>query len=360
MERTCSTQKQIDSSIMAKVRYDQVDTVRGIAILLVVLGHSIGYITVPLNRLILTFHMPLFFFISGLLAKEDTTQGFLYFLKKKARALLVPQLTLGLLSYSYDVLLKCVLFHKASFGDFNIINSTLGWWFLLVLFYSDMTFYAISRFVSLKIRRNKIIVFFIFLALTLITQFTFNGAPGFPLFINVLPMAFLYYLIGYYLKGIKDMPIRTVGLRGYSFIFVPVLVLISGLNTPVTMYNNVYGNLILFGIGSLSGIYFTWVLGGYLKSSLFLKFMGQNSIIVYVFQFKVIETARKLVSALLPGVYPDCPDYIQYCLIFLLSIIVLIPVTVFCSKYLMFAFGKGRRIYGRGENVSPKVKGVDY
>jgi fucose 4-O-acetylase-like acetyltransferase len=161
VERTCSTQKQIDSSIMAKVRYDQVDTVRGIAILLVVLGHSIGYITVPLNRLILTFHMPLFFFISGLLAKEDRTQGFLYFLKKKARALLVPQLTLGILSYSYDVLLKCVLFHKASFGDFNIINSTLGWWFLLVLFYSDMTFYAISRFVSLKIRRNKIIVFFI-------------------------------------------------------------------------------------------------------------------------------------------------------------------------------------------------------
>ena len=46
-------------------RQNYIDVMRGIGILLVMLGHSIATINEPTNKLILSFHMPLFFFISG-------------------------------------------------------------------------------------------------------------------------------------------------------------------------------------------------------------------------------------------------------------------------------------------------------
>ncbi len=43
-----------------------IDVFRGMCMILVVLGHSIGTLEDPINRYILSFHMPVFFFISGL------------------------------------------------------------------------------------------------------------------------------------------------------------------------------------------------------------------------------------------------------------------------------------------------------
>lgn len=41
-----------------------IDVARGMAILLVILGHCIGNLSDPGNRFILAFHMPIFFFLS--------------------------------------------------------------------------------------------------------------------------------------------------------------------------------------------------------------------------------------------------------------------------------------------------------
>ena len=68
------------------------DNLKGLLIILVILGHAIqftlpDYENVFAFRLIYSFHMPLFFFISGYLAvrKEDSAQKMI---QKKARALL--------------------------------------------------------------------------------------------------------------------------------------------------------------------------------------------------------------------------------------------------------------------------------
>lgn len=50
-------------------RISYIDTMRGIGITLVILQHCIGSVEEELSRFILTFHMPLFFFISGLCFK---------------------------------------------------------------------------------------------------------------------------------------------------------------------------------------------------------------------------------------------------------------------------------------------------
>ena len=58
-------------------RYEHIDIARGVAILLVVLGHSCLTVENSLNRFILSFHMPLFFFLSGVFAKRVELKGLL-------------------------------------------------------------------------------------------------------------------------------------------------------------------------------------------------------------------------------------------------------------------------------------------
>ena len=75
-----------------------IDVARGIAILLVVLGHCIGNLYNPGNRFILAFHMPLFFFLSGMCISESVISANNY-LVKKVKTLLVPQAVLGILNF---------------------------------------------------------------------------------------------------------------------------------------------------------------------------------------------------------------------------------------------------------------------
>lgn len=75
-----------------------IDVARGIAILLVVLGHCIGNLNDSGNRFILSFHMPLFFFLSGMCI-SDKIIPLKEYLMKKLRTLLVPQLVLGTLNF---------------------------------------------------------------------------------------------------------------------------------------------------------------------------------------------------------------------------------------------------------------------
>lgn len=59
------------------VRVKWIDTARGIAILLVLIGHA--GVAPKLNQYILSFHMPLFFFLSGIVFDnkkyKDLTSG---------------------------------------------------------------------------------------------------------------------------------------------------------------------------------------------------------------------------------------------------------------------------------------------
>lgn len=52
-------------------RIDFVDTARGIAMLLVILGHCQLSADCTIEKLIYSFHMPLFFFLSGMFATSS-------------------------------------------------------------------------------------------------------------------------------------------------------------------------------------------------------------------------------------------------------------------------------------------------
>ena len=81
-----------------KNHYKYFDIAKGIGIILVVLGH-IEYISTDLRIFIVSFHMPLFFVISGMLMyiAKETERDYVTLLKKKLRRMMLPYLVFSIL-----------------------------------------------------------------------------------------------------------------------------------------------------------------------------------------------------------------------------------------------------------------------
>lgn len=117
-----------------------IDQMRGLAILLVVMAHFIqtnmfGWSTNATFVAINSFHMPLFFFISGYIAhktnKIDNLRQYSIFLLNKMRALLLPLFFWTLLIDKYFFSIK---YETISWNEVFRTFTTPGLWFLLTLF----------------------------------------------------------------------------------------------------------------------------------------------------------------------------------------------------------------------------------
>ncbi len=121
-------------------RLEYVDQIRGLAILLVVIGHLIQtndslYARNPLLNFIYSFHMPLFFAISGYITAKTSCisklKEYLFFVKKKFYALCIPLLFWTLIVNKFFLQ---ILWLKISLNDLNNVIFHPGLWFLKTLF----------------------------------------------------------------------------------------------------------------------------------------------------------------------------------------------------------------------------------
>ena len=133
-------------------RIGWIDEVRGYAIILVMLGHT--YCPQNISTWLYTFHVPLFFFISGYLFSTSKYNCFKDFLISKFKSLILPMLCLGIIVKSlkflvvpsnngiYDFLLKLIL------GPIIVLRGSgfdSGLWFIPCLFISEIIFYFILQ-----------------------------------------------------------------------------------------------------------------------------------------------------------------------------------------------------------------------
>ena len=143
---------------MEKNRINYFDIAKGIGMLCVILGHlSVSGI----NMIVFTFHMPLFFIISGYFLKKHDTKVLIH---KKARQLLVPYLltcmAIMILSALKDLLLGRTeeMFHNlllwayaGFYGSGNPYSQPFyvkpigAIWFLLAMFWSVIIYNSIMN-----------------------------------------------------------------------------------------------------------------------------------------------------------------------------------------------------------------------
>ena len=131
---------------MNKNRNETIDIMKGIGIILVMLGHQ----NLPINTLIYSFHMPLYFIISGFFYRE---KSILPSIKKDFRRLFVPYIFACTLitgnelltsivkrdnSYVYNSIIASIYGSGLSYDGalFAQVPSIGAIWFLLALFWT--------------------------------------------------------------------------------------------------------------------------------------------------------------------------------------------------------------------------------
>jgi fucose 4-O-acetylase-like acetyltransferase len=129
-------------------RIEWIDIAKGFGIFLVVAGHLMNGGESFVSRWICSFHMPLFFFLSGICLNNNRSFG--SYAGKKAKSLLLPYLGFGiLLTFLYLGLKPLDEIHD---GIVTRLFNYGAMWFIPVLFVTELMFFYIS-----KIRKRLLI-----------------------------------------------------------------------------------------------------------------------------------------------------------------------------------------------------------
>lgn len=139
-------------------RIKWIDYAKALGIVLVVLGHT-GE-KVPLITWLYTFHMPLFFFLSGLTFSTTRKD----FISHKITTLLLPYLGYSVVTLGYDLLQKFIFGNEVDLlskmiGIFVQLRGTeysIGLWFLPLLFLTEVLMGLLDKLPSQKLKAGLV------------------------------------------------------------------------------------------------------------------------------------------------------------------------------------------------------------
>ena len=187
-------------------RIEYIDYLKAFAIFTVVVGHAIQQLFGTdvssddiLYRFIYSFHMPLFFFLSGFCAFKYGEENKICLKKeivRKAMALLIPYIVWGIVR---------AILQGESFLSAVLFKVHGGLWFLLCLFEIFVCFYVTNR-ISFLFNRNgtlwrDILIYgIVTIFLILLYKFVLYGTTfSLVLDFDMLARHFKYFILGYLL-----------------------------------------------------------------------------------------------------------------------------------------------------------------
>ena len=200
----------------AAKRISWIDTAKGIGILFVVLGHYIQTLYVKSEGgqftfyWIYSFHMPLFFFLSGLVYKHKKWRSFLHGLLKN---LLIPTIAFSILYFLYKALII-----KENMDWWGIIvcdrDSFMHlYWFMWAMLWTKFLYYIINSFIqSPKVVLEISIVVLCICFLLKLNEFLIRM----PLCLGNVPYIFVFYAAGVVVHNYKIGEVK---------VFVPLIML---------------------------------------------------------------------------------------------------------------------------------------
>lgn len=258
-----------------------IDVARGMGILLVMLGHLIPFSF--LKVWIYSFHIPLFFFISGLVFKYDAKASCYDFIVKKAKGLLVPYFSFAIILLITDQLYQVLHIAKPSpvwWQTLMIVFQFRYWtiWFLVCLFVVNVLAFLIIRYYN----KNKYLISGLLSLFFIIYSF----CVSYPLpwcFDNGCVMLSVFFL-GVFLKDSQKLNILTnnpfliLCNLFLSVFFCFLSYHISG--KMVDVFYRDYG-FVLFSLPScFFGIMFMLAISKIINLKAF-RYVGENSLIYF-------------------------------------------------------------------------------
>jgi fucose 4-O-acetylase-like acetyltransferase len=337
-------------------RVDWLDVGKGLGILLVMLGHA--DIPAPIKTYIYTFHMPLFFFLSGYLFTHKKFPNVRAFLSKRTKSLILPYLCFSIVSYIWFVLL--FNFGQVDYQH-NLFIPLLGsliatrksfWtvqsgplWFVNCILCTEMLFYFIS-----KIGRTKKVMGISLIFISALGCF-YNKMVGKPLpwSIDVAMISVGFYGLGFLYKEYREKFERYINFK--AFLLLLIINIVTGyLNyflsgERVDFYNSSLGNIFLFYLSALSGIGAFVILVKGMKKNKSLQFIGENSLIYLALHQKIVFVLFNLViqNSLLNSEKLLGIPMIKGSLYTLMAALIIVPAVYSINHYFPFMLGKSKK-----------------
>ncbi len=262
---------------------DYIDFAKGIGILLVIQGHGI-FNNIGLNM----FHMPLFFFLSGItfIPPKQYSQ----FLIRKINRIVVPWVFFTLLSNFVEVFV-------GNLTPTGVFNAPL--WFLQTLMVALIIYSTLHSFVKNEFVLH-VIMFVIPIMVYVVTKYT-NAASVFHFgLIRALEASFFIHLGWTFNKYYKPDSKSRCAFLGIisSIIFAAFLFYslrkyhladASFINTKIYTYN-----LLLSMIVMISGIMCIVFLSMIISKISFINWLGKNSLVILAVHFPILQRLNYL------------------------------------------------------------------
>jgi len=291
-------------------RIEYVDIAKGIGILLVVMGHNdFGLVSPFFYKLIYSFHMPLFFFVSGMFFKADVP--FFSMIRRRFDSLLKPYIAIILIIYIMTISFTKVNFDMATLRVLKAIYANghyIDWvqlWFLPHLFALNIfafAFYALLKDKRVYSLRWGLLVLIQIVGVILLSKFwpftiTVIGHQftifGLPLSIDLVLVSGFFFVLGCEIN--KIIPGEVFGS--------PLTLIASGLALigmviwlPYTIDFNTrsFQSLPINTLEALVGITFILAISKQVEKiprfSALFRYVGQAALIILIFHVPIQET----------------------------------------------------------------------
>jgi acyltransferase len=359
------------------MRLHWIDTLKGFGITLVVFAHY--SLPTALDTYIFSFHMPLFFFVSGFLFNfVKYTESATNFVKGRFKSLIMPYFAFAILTCLFYFLLdeayspgvtsieffKADIFHMVysilyALGPMISYNPPL--WFLTCLFVTEILFYLLAK--KYYWQPGKLIIWLIVAG---IIGYLYSVYVPFrlPWNVDVTLTAIIFYGAGNLFRRLTEsieefkvdlgFPKSGSKLNDISFLvenflngfFILVSLLYFGylLEFPTDKINmNVlkYGNFFSFYLLAFSGIFTYIYIFKKVRTLKLLEYFGRNGLIILALHFPIKDILTKL-SDIIFGIDLDCFSCTTAFALILtgLNLLCLMPVIFVINKYFPFLAGK--------------------
>ena len=231
-------------------RIEYIDALRGFAMILVVFNHvllfSLKIYDSLINDVIISFIMPLFFYISGFVEYKKNAvwdrKAWGSMTKAKVQSLLIPTLILGL-TYTYA-------YRHLGFSSFVTDIYKSGYWFTITLFEMFVILYMVNVLVyNPKQARFKNRLALVLLAGVLFfAVFICKALPIIGVWCDTLGLSqtfryFIYFIFGYVCSMNKDKFLKVLDNRYFTLVII-ILYVFAFYANRVYIYPNIDMNII--------------------------------------------------------------------------------------------------------------------
>ena len=330
----------------------RIDAAKGVAIALVVLGHAKG-IPGEFTVLVYSFHVPLFFLLSGWLSHRRNAQAAAQTLSTLGRNLLLPYVFFFFVAYGYWLLTRQIGEKALRWGQLPWWDPLGGLltgigpqlyvqpalWFLPALFATALAYFLLGR----KLRSSVIAVLALLVAMSWIAWFPAMELR-LPFALDVLPVALFFYACGAWAGRALALPRSVLAGSGLAAMLLIPWLWLAWSNGRVDINQLRFGaSAWKFVLASLLGTSIVLLISPLAARSAVLRWMGRNTLLIlctHILIFFLLSGMASVLGLFAAGSKPGLAWALG---ISVVSIILCVPLRWLFIRYAPWALGQRGR-----------------